>query len=241
MKLRIRFLSVCLVLLLALAVFIKPVILFVAKKQLENTFSGSRVSIGNSHLKLWQINLSDIEIRKEPIYNFKVGQVQLGIFRIVLQDAVINIDLAQKSISEFPKNINAPSGKISFFPSSLKVSNLSLSLRSKEFSVSTSFNGLVKLKTKSSGLKAIDGNFNVLSPGGVLTINDTGYLENMARSSRQSLDILVESFKNYHYNSGIVKLSLENRDFTLDVFLEGQTGKRNLKVTLHNFNLRRGR
>jgi hypothetical protein len=241
MKLRIRFLFVCLVLLLVLAVFIKPIILFVAKKQLQNTFSGSRVSIGNSHLKLWQVNLIDIQINKEPIYNFKIGQVQLGMFKIVLQDALINIDLGKKSFSEFQKNINTSSGKIYFFPNLLEVSNLSLSLQSKEFSVSASFSGLVKLKTKGSGLEAIDGNFNALSPGGMLTIKDSGYLENMARSSGQSLDILVESLKNYHYNSGVAKLSLERNNFIFDIFLEGETGKRNLKVTLHDFNLRRER
>jgi hypothetical protein len=75
----------------------------------------------------------------------------------------------------------------------------------------------------------------------MLTIKDSGYLENMARSSGQSLDILVESLKNYHYNSGVAKLSLERNNFIFDIFLEGETGKRNLKVTLHDFNLMRER
>jgi hypothetical protein len=71
----------------------------------------------------------------------------------------------------------------------------------------------------------------------MLTITDDKFLNNVAKSSGQSLDILVESFKNYHYNTGVMKLSLERGDIVFDIALEGEAGKRNLSIVLHDFKL----
>jgi len=99
--------------------------------------------------------------------------------------------------------------------------------------------GNLDFKGKGLGIDAITGYFSTAEYGGVLIIKDTGLLENLARNSGQPLDILVESFKNYHYNTGVMRLSLENGDLILDVGFDGETGKRNLNITLHDFKLRR--
>ncbi|MFC1708489.1 YdbH domain-containing protein [Candidatus Omnitrophota bacterium] len=73
--------------------------------------------------------------------------------------------------------------------------------------------------------------------GGTLTIKDNKYLDNLARRSNQSFDLIVDSFKDYRYNAGIVKLSLEGTDLIFDIGLEGEAGKRDLTVVLHDFKL----
>jgi hypothetical protein len=47
----------------------------------------------------------------------------------------------------------------------------------------------------------------------------------------------VESFKDYHYNTALMKLSFDKGNIILDVALEGEAGKRNLSIVLHDFKL----
>ena len=84
-------------------------------------------------------------------------------------------------------------------------------------------------------IEVLTGDFSTAHIGGTLVINDTRFLENIARNTNQPVDILVESFQNYHYNSGTMKLSKEKDNLILDVALDGELGKRDLTVTLHNF------
>ena len=99
--------------------------------------------------------------------------------------------------------------------------------------------GAVTLKGIGLQINVLDGDFTTAEPGGTLTIKDTGFLEKIARNSNQPLDILVESFKDYRYNTGGMKLFLDKDNLILDVNLEGETGKRNLDIVVHNFKLRR--
>jgi hypothetical protein len=47
----------------------------------------------------------------------------------------------------------------------------------------------------------------------------------------------VDSFKNYRYNAGVVELSLQGPDLVFDIRLEGDAGKRDLTIVLHDFKL----
>jgi hypothetical protein len=69
----------------------------------------------------------------------------------------------------------------------------------------------------------------------MMVVKDETMLKNMARAADQPLDILMESFKDYHYNTGVMKLGLARDDLNLDIILDGEKGKRNLSVTLHDF------
>jgi hypothetical protein len=99
--------------------------------------------------------------------------------------------------------------------------------------------GVAVLKGKGLNFTVLSGDFTANAPGGDLTIKDKSYLEKIARGSGQSLDILVENFKNYHYNKGVMNLSLVEGNLILDIALDGEAGKRNFTVTMHNFNLGR--
>jgi hypothetical protein len=50
--------------------------------------------------------------------------------------------------------------------------------------------------------------------------------------------MLVESFKNYRYNTGILKLSLDKGNLIFDITLDGEAGRRKLDIVVHGFSLR---
>ena len=104
-------------------------------------------------------------------------------------------------------------------------------------SLSGRLSGKAALRTRGYDIALLSGDFSAEAPGGMLTIKDATYLEGIARSSSQSMDLLVESFKNYRYNTGIMKLSFEKESLILNIVLEGEAGRRNLSVILHDFNL----
>jgi len=128
---------------------------------------------------------------------------------------------------------------------SLKFMNIDLNTLVNDFNlnekvqISGRLGGAVTLKGIGLQINVLDGDFTTAEPGGTLTIKDTGFLEKIARNSNQPLDILVESFKDYHYNNGVMRLSLEGDNLILVIDLEGETGKRNLNIIVHNFKLRR--
>jgi hypothetical protein len=107
------------------------------------------------------------------------------------------------------------------------------------FKMSGRLGGRVFFRGIGLDMALLSGDLAVSEAGGVLTITDKRFLENMARTSKQSLDILVESFKDYHYNRGVVKLGMEKGNLVLDVNLNGEAGKRDLSIVVHGFNLRR--
>jgi len=125
----------------------------------------------------------------------------------------------------------------------LKLIEIDLSRLVEDFNVQEKVNlkgrltGAVSLEGIASRVTRLGGDLSAVGTGGTLTIKDTEFLEKVARNSRQPLEVLVESFKNYQYNTGVVKLFLENDNLILDIALEGEAGKRNLTVTLHNFKL----
>jgi hypothetical protein len=108
-----------------------------------------------------------------------------------------------------------------------------------KFDMTGRLKGELRLEGKASHFEILKGDFSILEPGGTLIIKDTKFLENMAHSTKQPLELLVESFKNYGYNMGLITLGIEESSIILKVDLEGNTGKRNLSVALHNVKLGR--
>ncbi|MDO8602759.1 MAG: YdbH domain-containing protein [Candidatus Omnitrophota bacterium] len=107
-----------------------------------------------------------------------------------------------------------------------------------KFDMTGRLDGEFSLSGKGQDIKDIKGYFSTDANGGMLVIKDKTFLENVAKQSNQSLDIIVESFRNYNYNNGIIRLGMENRNFTMGMSLDGKSGKRSLTVVLHDFNRR---
>jgi len=104
-----------------------------------------------------------------------------------------------------------------------------------KFQMTGVLSGHLVLNGNGGDINILNGDFFMAEKGGTLIIKDTRFLENIARSSDQSFEILVESFKNYHYNNGKIKILLKQEKLILDMVLDGEAGKRDLNITLHNF------
>jgi len=109
----------------------------------------------------------------------------------------------------------------------------------KEFNMTGTISGDIKLMGKGAAIEVLGGSFSTHPAGGTLVIINTKFLENIAQSMHQPVDLLVESFKDYRYNVAIMNLSLENNNVMLRISLDGATGKRNLNVVLHDFGIKK--
>jgi hypothetical protein len=91
------------------------------------------------------------------------------------------------------------------------------------------------VKGQGLAIEDLSGQFSTEDPGGILVIKDKQFLENLASQTDQPLEILMESFQDYEYSKGHVRLGLEDHNVVLGVELDGAKGKRNLTVVVHNF------
>jgi len=128
----------------------------------------------------------------------------------------------------------------------LRFSGLNLDAFVRDFKLSDRFTltgtlaGTVSIEGEGAKINILAGDFSTASPGGTLIITDENFLKNLARNSGQSLDILVESFKNYHYNTGKMNVGLDKGNLVMGIGLEGEAGRRDLSITLHDFKLGKG-
>jgi len=95
--------------------------------------------------------------------------------------------------------------------------------------------GTLKAQGTAKEILVLSGSFSSDAPGGVLTLKDMSYLQGVADASQQPLDIVIESFRNYRYNTGIAQVSLEEKAVKLEAHLAGDAGKRSWTVVLHDF------
>lgn len=105
---------------------------------------------------------------------------------------------------------------------------------SRRINMSGNLNGDIILQGNGVTLSAVKGALNIVEPGGILSINDTNFLNTIAQNTKQSLEMVMENFNNYRYNNGKIDISLEGDNLILKITLEGNQGKRNLSIVLHN-------
>ncbi|MCR4336806.1 MAG: YdbH domain-containing protein [Candidatus Omnitrophica bacterium] len=95
--------------------------------------------------------------------------------------------------------------------------------------------GRLTLNSQCLDIKILDGSLVADRAGGELVIKDMRFLENMSGQSHEPMDIMIESFKDYHYDTAVAGLSLEDDNLVADMALEGEKGKRSIKIILHEF------
>ncbi len=133
------------------------------------------------------------------------------------------------------------------YQANLDFNGLDLGIFMKDFAfdekaeVTGKLSGSLKLRADNQNILLLEGRFGSGKEGGLLTVKDLRFLQNMARSSGQALEIVVASFKNYRYNTGIISIGLENNNIVFLIDLEGGAGKRSLNITWHDFNFGRGK
>jgi hypothetical protein len=102
------------------------------------------------------------------------------------------------------------------------------------FLMTGKFSGKFSLQGRGPDISVIDGEFCASKEGGALTIKDKNFLERVAQESEQPLDLVVERFTDYRYNSGTGKFFRDKGDFVIDIFLEGEKGKSKLLIPFHD-------
>ncbi len=249
MKKIIFFIAVPLIIVTVSAIFIKPALVAFAKNKMEHAIPDSTVSIEAINLYyspwslLWQRATGDVLIRKFQYGKFTAQNIMAKlrwkgkhVFLDALSGHLLNGTVKGKG--------SLTLGGGSRYLIQLNFTNLDLADFVKDFELKEKvemtgmLSGTMTLKGTGNNIDILNGNFNSSPGGGNVTIKDTQFLENMARSSKLPPNIVVDSFKDYHYNVGLVRMLLDRGDLVLDVALDGVTGKRNLKMDLHEFSLK---
>lgn len=202
--------------------------------RLENSF----LKINRKH------GLGDFYIQKLQYDKFKVADIKS---RVRLEDKNLFLDSlsAQTLNGQIGGDLSFKMDRDQEYLANLKFINLDVEKFVNDFNLNEKFQmsgrlgGSLFLNGRGANINILSGDLSATKSGGTLVIKDTEFLEKVARNSNQPLDIVVESFKNYRYNKGAIKLSLDKGDLILDVALDGETGKRNLNITVHDFRLGR--
>lgn len=193
-------------------------------------------------------------VQMSPSEGLSIGQIEYGKFKVKeihaearLEDKNLFLSslFADSLGGKIHGDLNLRIDKDIQYAADLKFINLDGEIFVKEFDLGEKFSlsgrlrGKIALEGRGAELETMRGDFNADEPGGVLSIRDRRYLEDIARNSSQPLDVLIESFTNYRYNTGLIKLYLDRKDLVTDILLNGEAGKFNLTVTIHDFKLRR--
>ncbi len=95
--------------------------------------------------------------------------------------------------------------------------------------------GRITLTGGAGGIESLEGELTSVSPGGDIVIEDRSLLEDLAARAKQPIEIVEASFKEYHFDTGQVRLGLEDGALGLRIEMNGAKGTRKLDVYLHDF------
>jgi len=141
----------------------------------------------------------------------------------------------------FEGNIKLKLDDVLGYEGQIKLNNLSLADFINAFKLDDKtkvqglMNGHLTINGRGGKLRTLNGDFSSDQQGGFVVIKDTRFLDHFAGQSNQSSVLLMESLKNYHYNTGNLRLSLDQGVALLEINLNGETGKRNFEIRLHDF------
>ncbi|MDD5439596.1 MAG: YdbH domain-containing protein [Candidatus Omnitrophica bacterium] len=107
----------------------------------------------------------------------------------------------------------------------------------KKFQLEGEARGSVRAEGTVQGLTVLEGDFSSLVPGGYLTITDDAILKDIADRSKQDITIIMDSFRKYHYNSASARIGLQRDNIVVGANMEGEAGKRDLEIVLHNMGI----
>jgi hypothetical protein len=198
---------------------------------------------------LWVLDLHVAQAERKGILNIK--QANFGRLKIkdiksraVLEGLILSLDdlsgqfLSKKVTSEITLNL----WPVLECTSNIKFAGISCAALSKELGWENKINvsgllyGKATFRAESNQLAMLNVNFIAPAPGATLTISDPGILQKISRQTRQPLGNISESFRDYHYEKGQLIVSLLQKALDLEIILDGQQGRRNLKFNLIDAN-----
>lgn len=93
------------------------------------------------------------------------------------------------------------------------------------------FSGDIQIVMEGKRIRGVSGNLRA-DGGGSFFITDTSLLDKRL-SETAGANIVVENLKNYYYDIGSIKISNNGQGIKLEIFLQGQSGARNLEIVWH--------
>jgi len=133
-------------------------------------------------------------------------------------------------------------GKKPYYAAALKLKDIQLEKVIELFELSekidlTGFiSGSLELSGDESMLTRLKGKLEASPKGGMLTIKSQEWLDAIARYAKTDINVVVENFKNYHYDEGSAGVGLKGTSIIVDAHLRGEAGRRDLLISLHDFN-----
>ena len=209
-----------------------------ARRQLRSIFKDAAVSVGSCRFRplSGRLVFSDVKIEKGGAYILKSQNVAIDYkFPVALY---FKLDFLQGQIDGEYKltSANPLSYSVKLYFNGLDIPSLINDFNLKDKAqASGKLNGEFFISGRNQAVDDLRGTFATDPAGGKLVIGDATALAEMARASGENLDIIVESFHDYHYNNGNAVLKIEDKNLILDMRLSGETGKRNLLVVWHDF------
>lgn len=220
---------------------------FIRDMELEK-FEDASVSIPK--LRLGAITMKDIESKINYAQRGKLSIQQISFQKWNLEDVLLDLELKSDRLDlnlESALWLGAPltgSGEVRFIPSmsySLKIDINTLPISriltayewDKKLSVSGQLGGSLEITGAGSRITDLKGIMRNATDGNIVIL-DQAFLQRIADSAKQPIEIIKATFENYHYNEGEVAVSLDGQKIRLGINLNGGAGKRNLEVYLHD-------
>ncbi|MEI8176877.1 MAG: YdbH domain-containing protein [Candidatus Omnitrophota bacterium] len=110
---------------------------------------------------------------------------------------------------------------------------------SERFTMSGKAAGKLAFTGSGPAIGYLRGDLATLAPGGQLTITDKKFLADMAARTHQPYAVIEGSLEKYGYKIGKMRAALNGADLEVTIALEGDTGKRELCVVMHDSFLRK--
>lgn len=210
----------------------------------DAAFKGFGIQFQGVNLK---INRMQQEAGYFSIHQIKYGRVKIEELKSVasLRGSVILLDplFARAFNGEIQGNLRFNLDEAKEYSANLKLAGLDAEAIAGNFNLDKQ----VQLSGKLSGNLAFSGkglditglNAEFSAGPGKINVTDARLLKDLARSSKQPLDILAAALKNYDYNSGVASLGIQEENLILQIDFEGEAGRRSLNIIVHNFQLKK--
>lgn len=210
------------------------------------------ISINTSDLKIngGKISLEVEALEKRMASRIYFGKLDYGTVKLAEFQAELRTEEGRYVAS--PVSTDIFGGKITGsidallkdgfeYDSNFKVINVDLAVMvetmnwKEKFVMTGKVNGEAAFKGKGISVSNAKGNLTMAEGGGTLTIKDKKFFEDLAERTKQPLELIETSLKDYKFDKGSVRLSNEGSDIIFNVYLEGAQGKRDLMVVFHDF------
>ncbi len=180
---------------------------------------------------------------KKIIYNKAVIKDMTGVMRF--DGAVLSIDAIKAGLFNgmIKGEIEVTFDGNRKFSMNLTCQDLDLDTLVKDFDLDEkvhltgSISGGLSADGRNFELDNIQGALKTGTDGGVLVVKDPVVIEKLSAQTGQkgqALEVAVESLKNYVYNTGTMKLSLDKSEVIMNIEMEGDAGKRAFDIVVHD-------